>query len=155
MARDQLLTLGVRTRRQRTAEWIVGSRRVITIAIVVGVWWVLIAGSTALTLPVPAASTPTYAFTVAPDQRAHIHQPGIPHWPIPVDRIAYDEYYRGVRESDEGAIEYAFEVSEWIEAKHGQAVLIAVVDGEAVHIELLEGAYAGRRGWVQTRHLAP
>jgi hypothetical protein len=86
---------------------------------------------------------------------ARIKQPGIPNWPIPVERAAFDTYYRGARESDETAIDAAFEMSEWIEVSDRQPVRIVQVDGEAVQVELVDGAFAGRRGWVKPRHLAP
>jgi hypothetical protein len=85
---------------------------------------------------------------------ARLYQPGMPYWPIPVERQAFDEYQRGSRESDEGAIEHAFAAFEWFEVAHGQAVRVVEVEGEAVQVELLDGQNAGRRGWLKPRHLS-
>ena len=118
-------------------------------------WWLLIGGAVALTLAAPAKSASPTPFAVVAGQTARIHQPGMPSWPIPVDRAGFDAFQRGAREGDEAAIEEAFQVSEWIHASHGQAVRIVAVDGEAVQVELLDGAYLGRRAWVKPRHLGP
>jgi hypothetical protein len=132
-------------------------RRSATIAFtaLVVTWWLLIAGVITQVAPAPAASSPGRLHGLAPGQRARIHQPGIPHWPIPVEREAYDEFYRGTREGDEDAIDRAFAISEWLPVEHGQAVMVIEVDGETVHVELLEGQHADRRGWVKARNLRP
>ena len=119
------------------------------------VWWLVVAGAVVLSLPGPAASASPTPGALAPGQRARIRQPGIPHWPIPVTRYAFDTFQRGALESDETAIDEAFEVSEWFAVEHGQAVRVVTVDGEAVQIEILEGPYSGRQGWVKPRNLAP
>jgi hypothetical protein len=117
--------------------------------------WLLVAGAVAWALPAPAATPPRAGFVAVPGLAARIHQPGLPAWPIPVERAASDAYYRGVREGDDAAIEHAFAVSAWIEVAHGQAVTIVEVDGEAIRVELLEGPQVGRRGWLKPRHLGP
>jgi hypothetical protein len=117
-------------------------------------WWLLIAAAVQAALP-ESAVTPRSPFVVRAGQTARIVQPGIWAWAIPVHRLAYDEYERGVRESDEEAIDHAFTAFDWIRVSHGQLVWIAAVDGEAVQVELLEGRHAGRRGWLKTRHLGP
>ena len=118
-------------------------------------WWLLIAGLIIQVVPTPAASSPGPLNGPAPGHRARIHQPGIPHWPIPVEREAFDEFQRGMRESDEDAIDRAFTVSEWLPVEHGQAVMVIEIDGEAVHVELLEGTHVGRQGWLKPRNLYP
>jgi hypothetical protein len=132
-------------------------RRVAKIALtaLVVTWWLLIAGVISHLSPSPAASSPGPLNGIAPGQRIRIDQPGIPHWPIPIEREAYDEFNRGARESDEDAIDLAFAISEWMPVEHDQAVLVVEVDGESVHVELLEGPHAGRRGWLKTRNLRP
>jgi hypothetical protein len=132
------------------------SRRPSTgLVIAVVLWWLLIGGAVALSLPSSARSAVRGPLAIVPGQTAHIHQPGMPSWPVPVNRAGFDAFQRGARESDEAAMEEAFQVSAWISASHGQEVRIVAVDGDAVQIELLEGAYMGRRAWVKPRHLGP
>jgi hypothetical protein len=121
--------------------------------LVVVAWWLLIAGAVALTLPVPARSATPTPFAVAAGRTARIHQPGMPDWPVPVDRAAFDEADRGFREGDEPAIEHAFSAYSWIHVEHGRRVRIVAVDGDAVEVELLEGPQVGRRAWLKPRHL--
>jgi hypothetical protein len=128
-----------------------------TVAVGLAVWmvtgWLLVAGAVGLTQPTLAASTPPAISVAVVGWTARIYQPGIPEWPIPVDRRAYDAYYLGFDEDDDGA-DGLFTTFEWIKVKHHQHVRIIESDGEAHHIELLEGPNVGRRGWVKTRHLA-
>jgi hypothetical protein len=141
--------------RQRAPVFRLGSTAAIGLAVWVVAAWLVIAGAVASTLPAAAESTPTAGLLAVPGRTARIHQPGLPDWPIPVDRHAYDEYHRGARESDDEAIEHAFAAFEWIAVSDRQAVKIVEVDGEAVQVELLEGRHVGRRGWLQPRHLGP
>jgi hypothetical protein len=151
---DHLVTPG-HTTRTATGRFLARTWRSVPVglAISVATFWLLIAGAVAALLPAVAASTPGGAFVAVPGLAAHINQPGMPSWPIPVDRGAYDEADRGFRESDDDAIEHAFAASEWIQVSDGQAVRIVEVDGEAHHVELLEGRNVGRQGWLKTRHL--
>ena len=118
-------------------------------------WWLLIGGAMALTMPAPAFSATPAPFAVEAGRAARIHQPGMPSWPIPIERAAFEEARRAFRESDEAALEHAFSAFEWFDVAHGQAVAIVAVDGEAVQVELLEGRSLGRRGWLKPRHLGP
>ena len=141
----------VRTWRRVTGEW----RGRCTITIGLTTWvvtgWLLIAGAVAVVVP-DAASTPTAGFVPLTGRNAHIEQPGIPGWPIPVDRQAYDAYYLGVEEDDDGN-DFLFTTFEWIQVEHHQAVRIIEIDDEAYHVELLEGPNVGRSGWLKARHL--
>jgi hypothetical protein len=141
----------------RSVRGVRGLARRPSAGLIMGVvlWWLMIGGMVALALPAPARSATPRPLVAVPGQTAHIHQPGMTSWPIPVSRAGFDAFQRGARESDEAAMEEAFQVSEWIDAAHGQAVRIVTVDGDAVEIELLEGTYAGRRAWVKPRHLVP
>jgi hypothetical protein len=118
------------------------------LVVAVVAWWLLLGGAIIWLMPEPAASASSR-------QVAHLHQPGMPSWPIPVERAAFDDARRGFLEGDESLIERAFATSEWIAASHGQAVSIITVDGEAIQVELLDGPAAGRRAWVQPRYLSP
>jgi hypothetical protein len=69
--------------------------------------------------------------------------------------VAFDEVQRGYRESNEALIDHAYTAYEWIEVSHGQAVRIVTPDGDAVEVELLEGRYQGRRGWLTARQISP
>ncbi|HZO29722.1 MAG TPA: hypothetical protein VFH48_27405 [Chloroflexota bacterium] len=123
-------------------------------AVVIG-WWLLLGSAVIWLMPEPVASATPKPFAAVRGQTARIHQPGIPSWPIPVERVAFDEARLGFQESDEAAIMHAFAAYEWIEATHDQPVWIVTVDGDAIQIELLEGLYAGDRAWLKTRNLAP
>jgi hypothetical protein len=123
--------------------------------IVVVTWWLAIAGAVALTLPSPAASATPTAFAVVAGRSAHVHRPGMPSWPVPVERAAFDEARLGFREGDEAAVMHAFAAYEWIEATHGQPVWIAAVEGDAVQVEQLEGPHRGRRAWLNVQDLGP
>jgi hypothetical protein len=125
------------------------------LVVAVVAWWLIIGAAVMLTLPSPAASATPTPFIAVPGQTAHIHQPGMTWWSVPVDRVGFDLFQRGSRESDERVVTEAFEVSEWIEARHGQAVRVLAVDGDAIQVELLEGTFRGRRAWLLPRHLSP
>jgi hypothetical protein len=92
----------------------------------VAAWWLLAGGAVALMLPAPA-----------------------------VERAAFDLAQRAYRESDEAMLEDAFSAYEWIAVTHRQEVLVVTVDGDVVEVELFDGAYAGRRGWLKAWELAP
>ena len=115
--------------------------------------WLLILGLLALALPAPSAAAQRDGAILVIGSTAHIVQPGMTDWPIPVDRRAFEENNRGYRESDDEAIDHAFAAFEWIKVRHGQAVRIVEVDVEAVQVELLEGVSVGRQGWLKPRHL--
>ena len=153
---DRLVTLA-RTTCMVTGRCLARTWRWVPVGLTISVvtFWLLIAGAVVVMQPALAASTPKDSFIAVAGRTAHINQPGIPGWRIPVDRLAYDEYYRGFRESDDDAIEHAFAAFEWIEVADGQAVQIIEVDGEAHQVELQEGRNVGRRGWLKTRHLRP
>jgi hypothetical protein len=125
----------------------------VLLLVVVATWWLLIAGIVAAAMPSRAASAPKVEYRVAPGQLANVYLPGLSWLPVPVDRQAFDEAERGFRESDEAAIDRAFDDYEWIRIGHGQWVRVVAVDDRAVLAELVEGAYAGRRAWVKARHL--
>jgi hypothetical protein len=114
----------------------------------------LILGLLALAMPAPSASAQRDGAVLVAGSTAHIVQPGMTDWPIPVDRRAFEAYNQGALQSDDDAIDYAFTAFEWITVRDGQAVRIVEVDGAAVEVELLEGASVGRHGWLQPRHLA-
>ena len=123
-------------------------------AVVTG-WWLCLGVAIVMLLPISAVSAPKGAYKPSPGATAHIVQPGLKAWPIPVARIAFDDFYRGTAQTDESAIEAAFTESEWIEVEDRTSVRVTVVDGDAIEIELLDGSNAGRRGWVKPRHLGP
>lgn len=123
------------------------------LAVLVAAWWLAIGAVVVSTLAGPAVSAPGAGRGVRVGDVARINQPGIPSWPIPVDRTAFDTLRRAYRESDEHAIERASQETAWVLVQHGQAVRVEAVDGDAVDVTILEGAEAGRHGWLLTRHL--
>ena len=153
---ERPVTLGHMTRRG-TRRFLARTWRRVPVGLTISVatFWLLAAGGVAVLLPAVAASAPKAVFIAVPGLTAHINQPGMPSWPIPVDRRAHDEADRGFRESDDDAIEHAFATFEWITVSDGQAVRILEVDGEAHRVEPLEGPNVGRRGWLKARHLRP
>ena len=144
----------------RPQRWLsLGRRGGGSVALALTVWvvagWFVVAGVVTLIGTAPAAATPIGRFVAVPGRTAQIYQPGLPAWPVPVDRLAYDEYQRGFQESDDEAIEHAFAAFEWIEVADHQAVLIIAVDGPVIQVELLTSPNIGRRCWLHTRKLAP
>ena len=133
----------------------VGRTSAMTLPLVVVGWWIVVGAIVSTTLPTPAASAPKIGLSLLSGQTRHIKQPGMTSWPVPTDRAAFDEYNRGVQESDDAAIEAAFETYEWVQVADGQAVRIVQVDGEAIQVELLDGQNAGRQVWLKPRHLYP
>ena len=77
------------------------------LAALVAAWWLAIAAMVVASMPGPVASAPKAPFVVEPGRIAHIEQPGLPDWPMPVERAAFDELRRAYREADEHAIERA------------------------------------------------
>ena len=124
------------------------------LAALVAAWWLAIAAMVVASMPGPVASAPKVPFVVEPGRTAHIEQPGLPDWPMPVERAAFDELRRAYREADEHAIERATQATAWITVRHGEPVRVVAVDGDAVQVELLEGDAAGRQGWLLKRHLS-
>jgi hypothetical protein len=122
---------------------------------IVAGWWLLLGAAVVWVMSEQAVSALPTSFATAESQVARINHPGPIRWVIPVNRVGFDAFKRGIREGDQSAIEEAYEASEWIEATHGQAVRIVTRDGSAIQIELLEGAYTGRRAWLTMGNLTP
>lgn len=114
------------------------------LAALVATWWLLIAAVVVASLPARVVSAPRAPAVLESGRTARIEQPGMPDWPIPVERAAFDELRRAYRESDEQAIERAAQATAWIVVSHG----------EAVQVVILEGEYAGQRGWLLRRHIS-
>ena len=140
----------------RRRFWRVGGFR---LGVVVAVWWVFLGAAVAVTLPPPVAAVPRGAPQWSAGSTARVNQPGLvpahPSLPIPVERVAFDLAQRGYRESNEGMIDDAFTAYEWISVTHGQAFLVVTTDGEVVQVELLDGPFTGRRGWLKNSQLMP
>lgn len=117
-------------------------------------WWIVIGGFVAVMMPPPAAPSVLAASYVADGRTARVYLPGAPSLPVPAERAALEAFQRGVRESDEAAIELAFAISEWLPVAHGQQVKITALDGAMIQVELLEGPNLGRRVWLMRRNLA-
>jgi hypothetical protein len=117
-------------------------------------WWLLVAAVLFFALPAPTSSELREApHRLIGQQQARVHLPAMRDLPVPTSRLAFDEFQRGVRESDEAAIDAAFEMAEWVAVNHGDDVHVVAFDGETVEIELLEGSYTGRHAWVLRRQL--
>jgi hypothetical protein len=57
---------------------------------------------------------------------------------------------------DEIALAKVAAVTEWITVTDQQVVLVLLMDGDAVQVELLDGAdVVGRRGWLTRGQLVP
>jgi hypothetical protein len=120
-----------------------------------GIWWLLVGAAVALTLPEPVRAVPQRPY----GSTARVNLPGMvpahPSLPIPVERAAFDLAQRGYLESNEGMLDVASTAYEWIAVTHGLAVNVVATDGEVVQVELLDGPYAGRRGWLKSSQLMP
>jgi hypothetical protein len=130
--------------------WTVGG-----LAALVMIWWLFIAAVVVQISSGPPVLAASVGMGLVPGQTARTFLQGMSWLPIPVERAAFDEYQRGARESDEDAMEHAFTANAWIRIAHHDAVRVITVDGEAVQIELLEGGFAGHRGWLKLRQLLP
>jgi hypothetical protein len=117
--------------------------------------WLLIAAAIVLAVPTPEQAAKTSAFASPIGRSAYIYVPSQVAWTIPTDRAAFDDYYRAVWVDDGDAINEALTRPGWIAIADGQAVRIADLDPDAVHVELLDGQHAGARGWVKAHHLNP
>jgi hypothetical protein len=118
-------------------------------------WWLLVAAAVALLSPTPAVAV----LKVAVGLPAYVHLPGLvpayPSFPIPVERAAFDLAQRGYRESDEQMLNDAASLYVWVTVTHGQRVTVIETDGTVAQVELLDGPYAGRRGWLKHGQLVP
>ena len=124
------------------------------LGLAVAAWWLLIVGSIVGTVPAPAAVAQLPDF-VAPGRSVQISAPPRVRWSIPVGRIEFDAYNLAVDMDDETALESSYAATEWIPVADLEIVRVVQVDGEAVQVELLDGAFAGRRGWLKAGQLRP
>src|SRR5688572_6873 len=142
----------------QNAQWALGTRNWVSLAtLALGVMLVWLVIFAAIVFTVPTVSTPAHrlGLTVAPGRTAHLHAPPLSDWPIPVGRMEFDAYNLALDSDDEVAIAKVEAIADWIIVAADQAVLVLYVDGDAVQVELLDGADAGRRGWLKRRHLVP
>ena len=131
----------------------VGAGTVI-LGLAVAVWWLLIAGSIAGTLPAPVAVAQTPEF-VTPGSLVQVSAPPRVRWSIPVSRVEFDAYNVAFDMGDEAALEASLAATEWLPVADLEVVRVVQVDGVAVQVEILAGAFAGRRGWLKVRQLRP
>lgn len=138
------------------------SRRATAVALVsaaVAAWWLVVGVAVVTMLPAAAASSTGVATAAADGPLMHVHLPGLASSPVPfpafVGRAGYDAARQGFDLSDEDLIDATFANHDWVTVLHGQAVRIVRRDGEAVEVELVDGAFAGRRAWLSARQVAP
>jgi hypothetical protein len=127
----------------------------IGLSVVVAGWWLVLGAVIVTLVPPSVSSAPPGAFRPSVGQHAHATGIGRRPLPIPVTRAAFDEAQRGFAESDEAAIDDAFEAYEWIELAERTAVRIKQIEVDVAEVELLDGPFASRSGWVKARHLEP
>jgi hypothetical protein len=129
----------------------------VTTVLVLGVasWWLLIFGLIALVSPPSAVGSESARLSVETGHLAHIHAPPLVSWAIPERRTEFDAYNLAVGIDDEQAIEAAIAATNWIAVADRQMVRVVRIDGIAARVELLDGPYVGRAGWVPTRYLVP
>jgi hypothetical protein len=127
-----------------------------TAAVVLGVtaWWLLIVASIAGTVPAPPVLAQIPEF-VSPGRSVEISAPPRVTWSTPVSRAEFDAYNLAFDMDDEAALESSFAATEWIPVADQQVVRIIQVDDMVVQVEVLDGAFAGRRGWLKARQLRP
>ena len=139
--------------------WILLIRRRIgagtaALGLAVAAWWLLIVGSVVGTVPAPAVVAQIPDF-VSPGRSVQISVSPRVRWSIPVSRAEFDAYNLAVDMRDETALDSSYAATEWIPVADLEIVRIVQVDGEAVQVELQDGAFAGRRGWLKARQLRP
>ena len=127
----------------------------VTLGLAVTAWWFLIVAVIAFTVPTPAMPASTSPPTIVEGDVATIQAPPLAAWPIPSDRTTYDDYHRAFLDDDEGAMMEALSRPGWIPVADRQAVRLVIVDGGAAQVEVLDGPYAGSRGWLKARQLRP
>ena len=94
-------------------------------------------------------------FGIESGQPAHIDAPGLVAWAIPSSRQEFDLYRLVADLADDDALEIAFAVTDWVAVADRQVVRVSQIDGGAAEVEVLDGVYAGRRGWLPARRLLP
>jgi hypothetical protein len=129
----------------------------VTIVLVLGVaaWWLLMFGLMVLVSAPSAIGIESARLSVEAGQLAHIFAPPLVAWAIPESRVEFDAYNLAVGLDDEQAMEAAMAATWWIAVADHQMVRVVQIDGAASQVEVLEGPYVGRAGWVPTRHLVP
>ena len=115
--------------------------------------WCMIVATIMLAVPTPEQAAKVSAFGSPIGRSASISVPSRVAWTIPTDRGTFDDYYHAVWVDDGDAINEALTRPGWIAVADGQAVRIVDVVPEAVQVEVLDGQYAGERGWVKADHL--
>ena len=126
-----------------------------TLALALGVTLVWLAIFGAMLLTMAAMAPPPAGLTIEPGHSAHLSARPLTEWQIPVGRMQFDAYQLALDADDELALAKVTAVAEWITVTDQQKVLVLVVDGDAVQIEVLDGADVGRRGWLRRRQLSP
>jgi hypothetical protein len=111
----------------------------------VTIWWFLVFGAVAFVAPT----------SFEPGMLARIDAPGMIAWAIPESLIELHAYNLANDLADEVALEAALAATTWIAVADRQQIRVIRIDGAAAQVELLDGPYAGRLGWVPARRLNP
>ena len=106
----------------------------------------------------PSIPTPTVAATIPPAARSEARLRGSPTAPtvrLMVNESAYLTQQRALDERDDTTLFWVWGNYEKLDVETGSRVRILKRDPTGVHVEVLEGRYAGQRGWVSEIYLGP
>src|SRR5215216_5203759 len=115
--------------------------------------WLAIFG--AVVLAMTAIAPPAAGLAIEPGHLAHVKASPLTEWSIPAGRVQFDAYQFALDADDEIALAKVAAVTEWITVTDQQVVLVLLMDGDAVQVELLDGADVGHRGWLTRGQLVP
>jgi hypothetical protein len=134
----------------------------VALIIAVTVWWLLIIGVVALTVPTPEvlepfgfATVPTFAIPptlaisgVVPGQSVRLSVPTEAAWLVATDWVTYDDYQRTLL-GHADAVTVVLARPSWLSVLHGQAARVVDIVAGGALIELLEDPHAGLRVWIR------
>jgi hypothetical protein len=120
-----------------------GAAAIVVPSAALTIWWSLVFGAVALVVPT----------SFEPGMLARIDAPGMIAWAIPESLIELHAYNLANDLEGEVALEAALAATTWIAVADRQQVRVVRVEGAAAQVELLDGPYAGRLGWIPVRRL--
>jgi hypothetical protein len=132
-------------------SWVSSAR--LTLVLSVMLIWLAIFGAIEFTMP--SRALPSNGIDIEPGYSAHLRPLPAPEWSIPANRLDFDAYNLALDRDDEMAIARISAVSEWLPVRAYQEVLVVLVEGDTIQIELLDGPYAGHRGWLKRQQIVP
>ena len=118
-------------------------------------WWLLLGGAIAWIMPEQIATVAPTPARIEAGMTVRISAANSPPFAIARDRAGLDAMRLGESALSESMTTSSFTSFVWIDVEHGQTAYVIEIDGDAVHIELLDGEHAGERAWIRDGALAP